>query len=89
MLEIVYSSQFKKDFKKARKLPVPDLKIIFEVISILEREAALDAKYKDHELIGNWSSFRECHIKPDILLIYKRSSSELLLARIGTHSDLF
>ena len=89
MLEIVYSSQFKKDFKTARKLPLPDLKIIFEVISILEQEATLDAKYKDHELIGNWSSFRECHIKTDLLLIYKRNPSELLLARIGNHSDLF
>ena len=89
MLEIVYSSQFKKDFKKARKLPLPDLKIIFDVISILEQEATLDEKYKDHELIGNWCSFRECHIKPDLLLIYKRNFSELQLARIGTHSDLF
>ena len=89
MLEIVYSSQFKKDFKKARKLPLPDLKIIFDVISILEQEATLDAKYKDHELIGNWCSFRECHIKPNLLLIYKRNLSELQLARIGTHSDLF
>ncbi len=89
MLEIIYSSQFKKDFKKARKLPLPDLKIIFEVISILEQEATLDAKYKDHELIGNWSNFCECHIKPDLLLIYKRNLTELQLARIGTHSDLF
>ncbi len=89
MLEIIYSSQFKKDFKKVRKLPLPDLKIIFEVISILEQEANLDAKYKDHELIGNWSNFRECHIKPDLLLIYKKNVSELQLARIGTHSDLF
>ncbi len=89
MLEIIYSSQFKKDFKKVRKLPLSDLKIIFEVISILEQEANLDAKYKDHELIGNWSNFRECHIKPDLLLIYKKNVSELQLARIGTHSDLF
>ena len=89
MLEIIYSSQFKKDFKKVRKLPLPDLKTIFEVISILEQEANLDAKYKDHELIGNWSNFRECHIKPDLLLIYKKNISELQLARIGTHNDLF
>jgi mRNA interferase YafQ len=89
MLEIIYSSHFKKDFKKVRKLPLPDLKVIFKVISILEQEAALDAKYKDHDLIGNWSSFRECHIKPDLLLIYKRNPTELQLARIGTHSDLF
>ncbi len=89
MLEIIYSSQFKKDFKKIRKLPLPDLKTIFEVISTLEQEASLDAKYKDHELIGNWSRFRECHIKSDLLLIYKKNVSDLQLARIGTHSDLF
>jgi len=68
MLEIIYSSQFKKDFKKLRKLPLPDLKLVFEVVSTLEKEETLDAKFKDHELIGNWSSFRECHIKPDVLL---------------------
>lgn len=89
MLEIIYSSQFKKDFKKARKLPLPDLKSIFEVISNLEQEMTLSSKYKDHELSGNWSSFRECHIKPDLLLIYKKNDSELQLARLGTHSDLF
>ncbi len=89
MLEITYSSQFKKDFKKIRKLPLPELKLIFEVISTLEQEVSLDAKYKDHELIGNWSSFRECHINPNLLLIYKKNISELQLARIGTHSDLF
>lgn len=72
-----------------RKLPLPDLKVIFEVVSTLEQEATLDTKYKDHDLIGNWSNFRECHIKPDLLLIYKRTLSELQLARIGTHSHLF
>ncbi len=70
-------------------VPLADLKIIFELISILEKEATLDANYKDHELIGNWSSFRECHLKPDLLLIYRRNFSELQLARIGTHSELF
>jgi mRNA interferase YafQ len=68
MLEIIYSSQFKRDFKKARKLPLADLKAIFEVISILEMEVALDVKYKDHELSGSWFSFRECHIKPDLFI---------------------
>jgi len=89
MINIVYSNQFKKDFKKIRKLPLPDLKKIFEVISNLEQEIALDAKYKDHEISGNWSNFRECHIKPDLLLIYKVSNNELQLARIGSHSELF
>jgi len=71
------------------RVALPDLKLIFEVISILEQHTTLDEKHQDQELVGNWSSFRECHIKPDLLLIYKRTPSELQLARIGTHSDLF
>ncbi len=89
MINIIYSTQFKKDFKKARKLPLQDLKLIFEVISTLERDIALDSKFKDHELSGNWSHFRECHVKPDLLLIYKTSETELQLARLGSHSELF
>ena len=89
MLEIFYSTQFKKDFRKLRQLPISDLKIVFEVISVLENEGTLDTKYRDHALIGNWSNFRECHIKPDLLLIYKKSDSVLQLARIGSHSELF
>jgi len=89
MIRIVYSNQFKKDFKKLRRLPLPDLKKIFEVISSLEQEKNLGTKFKDHELSGNWSNFRECHIKPDLLLIYKASNNELQLARIGSHSELF
>ena len=89
MLEIEYSNQFKKDFKKARKLPLLELKIIFDVISALEKEQVLDEKLKDHELSGNWASYRECHIKPDLLLIYQAENSTLKLARLGSHSELF
>ncbi len=89
MLEIVYSTQFKKDFKKAKKLPIPDIKEIFKVISTLENNKLLSEKYKDHELTGDWAKFRECHIKPNLLLIYKSSMDELLLARLGSHSELF
>ena len=90
MLEIIYSNQFKKDFKKARKFTLPDLKTIFDIISKLEKEITPDEKYKDHELAGNWwHSFRECHIKPDLLLLYKTNKFELQLARLGSHSELF
>jgi len=89
MLNISYSSQFKKDFKKVRNASLPDLKIIFDVISTLEKKSVLNKHYKDHELSGNWSKFRECHIKPDLLLIYKINAGELQLARLGSHSDLF
>lgn len=89
MLNIVYSTQFKKDFKKARKLPLADLKELFDIISMLEKQETLTIKYKDHELTGNWNGFKECHIKPDRLLIYKITDNELLLARLGSHSELF
>ena len=89
MLKINYSTQFKKDFKKARKLPLPDLKEIFYVISRLENKQSLEVQYKDHELSGNWSSYRECHIKPDLLLVYKVYDDALDLARLGSHSELF
>ena len=59
------------------------------LITSLEMNNTLEVKYKDHELTGNWSKFRECHIKPDLLLVYKRNTTELLLARLGSHSALF
>lgn len=89
MLEIIYSSQFRKDFKKFKNLPLADLKMIFDVIYHLEHEKTLDAQRKDHTLVGNWSGFRECHIKPDLLLIYRIQQSELQLVRLGSHNDLF
>ena len=89
MLSLVYSTQFKKDFKKARKLPIEDLSVLFSVISTLEKQETLHVKYKDHELVGNWSGFRECHVKPDWLLVYKVVGTELQLARLGSHNALF
>ena len=89
MLNIIYSSQFKKDFKKARKFPFEDLKELFDIISMLENQKILPEKYKDHALSNNWNDYRECHIKPDLLLIYKIIANELLLARLGSHSELF
>ncbi len=89
MLNIVYSTQFKKDFKKARKLPLANLKELFDVISVLENQKTLNMKYKNHDLTGNWLGFKECHIKPDWLIIYKITSNELLLARLGSHSEIF
>ena len=65
MLNIVYSTQFKKDFKKVRKRSLSELKELFQIILKLENQEILDIQYKDHELTGNWSGFRECHIKSD------------------------
>ena len=59
------------------------------VISLLEMGVSLDDKYRDHKLSGNWDSWRECHIEPDWLLIYRITDKTLELSRTGTHADLF
>jgi mRNA interferase YafQ len=89
MLILDYSSQFKKDFKKITKLPIPRIIEVGNVISTLQKSLILDAKYVDHDLIGNWHGFRDCHIKPDLVLIYRIHENYLQLARIGTHNDVF
>jgi mRNA interferase YafQ len=89
MLILDYSSQFKKDFKKITKLPIPEIIEVGNVISTLQKSLILDAKYVDHALVGNWYGFRDCHIKPDLVLIYRIHETYLQLARIGTHNDVF
>lgn len=89
MYSLEYSTQFKKDFKKVTKLTIQDIIEVGYVISSLQRGAVLDAKQLDHALTGNWQGFRDCHIKPDLLLIYRVTDEVLQLARIGTHSELF
>lgn len=89
MYELEYSSRFKKDFKKVTKMPIPDIIEVGNVISTLQRGETLAEKYVDHALSGNWFGFRDCHIKPDLLLIYQINNDVLQLARIGSHSELF
>lgn len=90
MLNVRYSTKFKKDFKLAQKrgLPMQELKTIIEKLANGE---TLASKHHDHSLTGNYSMFRECHIRPDWLLIYRINDSELKMIshRAGTHSDLF
>ncbi len=83
-----YSSQFKKDVKLAIKRGYK-MHLLYEVMKALENEEVLDAKYKEHPLIGDYKGYLECHIEPDWLLIYKIEGDDLYFARTGTHSDLF
>ncbi|MBY6199729.1 type II toxin-antitoxin system YafQ family toxin [Vibrio hangzhouensis] len=89
MFLLEYSTQFKKDFKKVTKLPIPDVLEVGNIISKLQRGETLGAKNVDHPLSGNWAGFRDCHIKPDLVLIYRIHDRTLQLARIGSHSELF
>lgn len=88
MYEIFRTSSFKKDYKK---LSTADKEILKEVVILLANGETLDQKYKDHNLIGNYLGCRECHLKPDLLLIYRIENEilELALTRVGSHSKLF
>ena len=90
MLTIKYETGFKKDYKRIVKRGY-DVSLLEEVINQLANKIPLPKKYKDYGLSGNYVGFRECHITPDWLLIYKIDDNELILylTRTGSHSDLF
>lgn len=90
MLDLVYTTQFKKDYKLAQKRDV-DIDELFKVIGMLQKQEPLPEEKRDHPLVGNYKGYRECHVRPDLLLIYKikEKELELLLFRTGTHSDLY
>lgn len=88
--EIQRTSQFKKDFKLAVKRGC-NVEKLQSVVTILASGETLPDEYRDHPLRGNYGGYRECHIEPDWLLVYKISENVLVLTlyRTGTHSDLF
>lgn len=89
-LKIIWTSKFKKDYKLAIKRNL-DIDELDNVIRAIASGCPLSADLKDHALTGEWKGYRECHIKPDWLLIYRIESNLLVLTlvRTGSHSDLF
>lgn len=92
MRTIDRSSAFKRDYKRESKgrhrATLDDA--LKPVLLALATDQPLDAHCRDHDLSGNWAGYRECHVKPDLLLIYRKSNSDTLrLARLGSHSELF
>lgn len=90
MLKVVLSNRFKKDLKLAQRRGL-DLRLLKGVVDLLAQEKPLPESNKDHALTGKYAAFRECHIKPDWLLIYRveEQDLELMLFRTGSHADLF
>ena len=90
MYEIVFTNKMKRDVKRMKKRG-KDLSRLTGILSKLSAGVPLDRSNHDHQLSGNFSDFRECHIEPDWLLLYKIENEELLLiaSGTGTHSDLF
>ena len=90
MLNVRYTAQFKKDYKLAVKRGY-NPKELEKVIDLLKTGESLPQIYKDHPLSGEWKHYRDCHIRPDWILIYRIIEESLILelTRTGTHSDLF
>lgn len=92
MRTIKWSSAFKRDHRKIKSASSRNFDVDFlleNVLMFLDSERPLPVGYRDHALSGKWKGYRECHLQPDLLLIYQRSASVLLLVRLGSHSELF
>jgi len=91
MRTIERTTAFKRDFKREAKGPHRGLlnTDLRQIVIALANDAPLDERYRDHALTGNWKHYRDCHIKPDLVLIYRRIGDDrLILARLGSHSEL-
>ena len=93
MRTIERSSAFKRDYKRVKATPKHSNvdALLMAILALLVADHPLPAHNRDHDLSGNWAGYRECHIKPDLLLIYKIENNNLVLVliNIGSHSDLF
>lgn len=90
MMTLETTSQFRKDYKRAKKRGY-NMALLGKVLDALLSGAPLAPKHKDHPLTGNMKDYRECHIQPDWLLVYRVEKERLVLVanRTGTHADLF
>ena len=88
MLVAIYQRRFEKDIKKAKKRGY-DMKKLKHIILKLLEEESLSVKNRNHKLKGEFEGYWECHIEPDWLIIYKKTSEAIIFVRTGTHADLF
>ncbi|HEY1658058.1 MAG TPA: type II toxin-antitoxin system YafQ family toxin [Candidatus Sulfotelmatobacter sp.] len=92
MRTIESTTAFRRDFKREKRGQHRSEieRLISEAVTILSEDRVLPQKYRDHNLSGEWSDVRECHLKPNLLLIYRKPGTDVLqLVRLGSHSELF
>jgi len=91
MRRIENTGQFKRDYKREAKGPYRatlDAELV-PVLTALARDQTLEPRHRDHALTGEWKDHRDCHVKPDLVLIYRKPDAALLqLVRLGSHSEL-
>jgi mRNA interferase YafQ len=83
------TNRFQKDYKRLLKAGDKNIDLLKNIMHKLINEEKLEPNYRDHVLIGNYKDRRECHIKPDWLLIYKLEGDVIIFERTGNHSELF
>ena len=88
MKTLVPTTAYRKNIKRAKKRGY-DLSKLVAVLKTLQAGDPLPPSNRAHPLKGDWKGYWECHVQPDWLLIYKTTETEVLLARTGTHADLF
>ncbi len=90
MKDLHETAKFRREFKKfERTASGKEKRNLAEAIELLVHDAALPFTFKDHGLTGNWDGFRDCHISPDLILVYKVTPTTVYLTRLASHSELF
>ena len=88
MLSVFQTAAFRRDLRKLSRQGA-DLSKLGNIVELLVAKKILEPRHRDHPLSGDWKGFRDCHVQPDWVLIYRVEDDELQLARTGSHSDLF
>jgi len=88
VLKLIYHKQFARDLKKAQKRG-GEIEKLKKIMVLLASNQGLPVKNRNHKLKGSFNSYYECHIEPNWLLIYKKTSTTIIFVRTGTHADLF
>ena len=91
MLDLSYTGQFKRDYRREKTGEhAADLDDLLRTVTDLLRAGSkLPVGNNDHQLKGKWKGARDCHLKPDLVMIYRRTKTEIELDRLGSHSELF
>lgn len=90
MLALEITGQFKRDYKREKAGRHSDLDEVFKAVTdLLVSQKPLPVANSDHPLKGAWKGCRDCHLKPDLVMIYRKSKTAIELVRVGSHSELF
>jgi mRNA interferase YafQ len=83
------TTRFKRDYRREKKTDPALDDALLPLLDLLLSDAELPERLSDHPLSGEWKGFRDCHVRPDLLLIYAKAKGVLRLVRLGSHSELF